>query len=50
MLPIDERAIRASFRNASRKEASSLTLPPGFGETDFSVLDYRLFADERVAG
>ncbi|MBN9157178.1 MULTISPECIES: FBP domain-containing protein [unclassified Microbacterium] len=48
MLPIDERAIRASFRNASRKEASSLTLPPGFGETDFSVLDYLGWSDPKM--
>lgn len=40
MRPIEERAIRASFRNASRKEASSLALPPDFDELDFSRLDY----------
>ena len=48
MLPIDERAIRASFRNASRKEASSLTLPPGFGELDFSGLDYLGWSDPKM--
>jgi len=48
MLPIDERAIRASFRNASRKEASSLTLPPGFGEIDFSLLDYLGWSDPKM--
>ena len=48
MLPIDERAIRASFRNASRKEATSLTLPPGFGETDFSILDYLGWSDPKM--
>ncbi|MBS1908078.1 MAG: FBP domain-containing protein [Actinobacteria bacterium] len=48
MLPIDERAIRASFRNASRKEASSLTLPPAFGEIDFSLLDYLGWSDPKM--
>ena len=48
MLPIDERAIRASFLNASRKEASSLTLPPDFGRTDFSLLDYLGWADPKM--
>lgn len=48
MLPIDERALRASFLNASRKEASSLTLPPGFGELDFTQLDYLGWADPKL--
>lgn len=48
MRPIDERAIRASFRNASRKEASSLTLPPGFDEIDFDRLDYLGWFDPKM--
>ena len=48
MLPIDERALRASFRNASRKEASSLTLPPAFGELDFTRLDYLGWSDPKM--
>ncbi len=48
MRPIDERAIRASFINASRKEASTLTLPPGFAETDFERLDYLGWVDPKL--
>ncbi len=47
MRPIDERAIRASFLNASRKEASSLTLPPGFDQIDFDRLDYLGWSDPK---
>ncbi len=47
MLPIDERAIRASFINASRKEASSLTLPEGFAEIDFEKLDFLGWSDQK---
>jgi hypothetical protein len=49
MRPIDEREIRASFINASRKEASSLTLPEGFGEIDFEQLDYLGWSDPKFA-
>jgi len=48
MRPIDERAVRASFRNASRKEASSLTLPPNFDELDFEQLDYLGWFDPKM--
>lgn len=48
MLPIDERAIRASFINASRKEAASLTLPPGFGEIDFDLIDFLGWTDPKM--
>ena len=37
MRPIDERTLRASFLNASRKEVSDLTLPPGFVDPDTST-------------
>lgn len=49
MRPIDERDIRASFINASRKEASSLTLPPGFAEIDFEQIDYLGWNDPKYA-
>ncbi|PKI89719.1 translation elongation factor [Actinomycetales bacterium SN12] len=49
MHPIDERAIRASFRNASRKEVASLTLPPAFDEIDFERLDYLGWFDPKMS-
>jgi len=48
MLPVTEREIRASFINASRKEASSLTLPPSFDEIDFDRLDYLGWTDPKL--
>lgn len=48
MRPIDERALRVSFRNASRKEVSEITLPPGFAETDFDRLDYLGWIDPKL--
>lgn len=48
MLPVTERDIRASFVNASRKEASSLSLPPTFAEIDFDRLDYLGWTDPRM--
>jgi hypothetical protein len=45
MRPIDERAIRASFINASRKEVSSLTLPQGFAAIDFDRIDFLGWSD-----
>ncbi len=47
MRPIDERAIRASFINASRKEISSLSLPQGFAEIDFDRIDYLGWSDPK---
>jgi len=49
MRPIDERAIRASFINASRKEVSSLSLPQGFAEIDFDRIDYVGWSDQKFA-
>src|SRR5699024_6692711 len=49
MRPIDEREIRASFINASRKEVSSLSLPSAFSEIDFDRLDYLGWADQKFA-
>ena len=48
MRPIDERAIRASFLNASRKEVADLTLPTGFPELDFDRLDLLGWTDPRL--
>ena len=48
MRPIDERTLRASFLNASRKEVSDLTLPPGFAEVDFEKLDYLGWVDPKL--
>lgn len=48
MRPIDERAIRASFRNASRKEVSSVNLPADFAEIDFARLDYLGWFDPKM--
>ncbi|MGM7680116.1 FBP domain-containing protein [Microbacterium sp. A94] len=47
MRPIDEREIRASFINASRKEVSSLTLPPSFEQIDFDRLDFLGWSDAK---
>lgn len=47
MRPIDERAIRASFRNASRKEVSDMNLPDGFADLDFDRLDYLGWTDSK---
>lgn len=49
MRPIDERDIRASFINASRKEVSSLSLPQGFAEIDFERIDYLGWNDAKFA-
>ncbi|WP_217181093.1 FBP domain-containing protein [Streptomyces sp. AC495_CC817] len=48
MRPIDERAIRASFINASRKEVSDLTLPVDFAELDFERLDFLGWVDPKA--
>lgn len=48
MRPIDERTLRASFLNASRKEVSDLSLPPGFADLDFSTLDYLGWVDPKL--
>ncbi|MDA4893891.1 MULTISPECIES: FBP domain-containing protein [Microbacterium] len=48
MLPVTEREIRASFVNASRKEAATATLPPDFGELDFESLDVLAWTDPKM--
>ncbi|WP_067194849.1 FBP domain-containing protein [Microbacterium sp. XT11] len=48
MRPIDERAIRASFINATRKEVSALILPAGFADLDFEKLDFLGWTDPKA--
>lgn len=48
MRPIDERAIRASIRNASRKEVADLNLPAGFADIDVDRLDYLGWTDPKA--
>lgn len=48
MLALHERDIRASFINASRKEASVVTLPTDFAELDFAQLDYLGWFDPKL--
>jgi len=48
MRPFDERALRASFINASRKEVSDLTLPAGFADIDVERLDYLGWTDPKL--
>jgi len=48
MRPLDERAVRASFINASRKEVADLNLPSGFADVDFGRLDYLGWVDPKL--
>ena len=48
MCPIDERALRASFRHAPRQEGSSLNLPPDFDEIDFDKIDFLGWFDPKM--
>ena len=48
MLPLSADAIRASFINASRKEAASLTLPADFNTLDWERLDYLGWRDPKL--
>ncbi len=49
MQRLDEKTLRASFVNTSRKELSDLTLPDDFETLDFSRLDYLGWRDRRNA-
>jgi hypothetical protein len=49
MLPLDVSSIRASFVNASRKEASDLVLPAGFADLDWDRLDFLGWRDPKAA-
>ena len=48
MRPIDERTIRASFINASRKEVATLTMPADLADIDFDKLDYLGWTDPKM--
>ncbi|WP_144874454.1 FBP domain-containing protein [Microbacterium sp. 1.5R] len=48
MRPLDDRVLRASFINATRKEVSDISLPPGFAEIDFDTLDYLGWTDPKL--
>ena len=48
MLQLTEKDVRDSFVNASRKEVSDLTLPPGFSELDWQQLDYLGWRDPKM--
>jgi len=48
MLPITEKALRASFVNASRKEVSDLSLPAGFETLDWERMDYLGWRDPKI--
>ena len=49
MIPLTEKTVRASFVNASRKEATDLTLPPGFADLDWADLEYLGWRDPKLA-
>ncbi len=49
MLALDVSSIRASFINATRKEVTDLTLPPGFSDFDWDRLDYLGWRDSKAA-
>jgi hypothetical protein len=49
MLSLDEKTIRASFVNASRKEVSDLVLPPGFGTLDWDRLEFLGWRDPKAS-
>ncbi len=48
MLPLNDKTIRASFANASRKEVSDLALPPAFDAIDWSELDFLGWRDPKM--
>lgn len=47
MRPLDERDIRASFINASRKEVADLALPANLGDLAFDKLDFLGWTDPK---
>ena len=49
MISLDEKTIRESFVNASRKEVSDLTLPADLVDLDWDRLDYLGWRDPKVA-
>ena len=49
MFSLDEKTIRGSFVNASRKETTTITLPGDFDQSDWKRLDYFGWRDPRIA-
>ncbi|MCU1423169.1 MAG: translation elongation factor [Microbacteriaceae bacterium] len=49
MLKLDEKTIRSSLVNASRREANELTLPADFDALDWESLDYLGWRDRKYA-
>jgi len=48
MQPIDERAIRGAFVNASLRERNALTLPDGFDALEWARLDFLGWRDPKL--
>lgn len=48
MLPLTDKTIRSSLVNASRKEATDLSLPPGFDALDWGALDFLGWRDPKL--
>jgi len=48
MLPLTASALRASFANASRKEASDLVLPPDLDALDWGSLEFLGWRDPKL--
>ncbi len=49
MFSLDEKTIRESFVNATRKELTDLTLPSDFDALDWAKLDYFGWRDRRMS-
>jgi len=49
IFPVTEKALRASLVNASRKEASDLTLPADFDDLDWDALDLLGWRDPKLS-
>lgn len=49
MLSLNDKTIRASFVNASRREVNDLSLPPQFDQLDWDSLDYLGWRDPKFA-
>jgi hypothetical protein len=48
MLPLTASALRASFANASRKEAAEVTLPPDLDALDWDALEFLGWRDPKL--
>ena len=49
MQPLDQKTIRASFVNASRKEVTDITFSPDFDQIDWEKIDYLGWRDPKIA-